>query len=75
MVMQMNSDFLRGKDNVDEDHKRGNMCETFLRLQAIRNSVKCLAILVLSSIKCRHKSNGNQSLLYVGCHNETLSCH
>ena len=48
MVMHMNSDFLRGKDNVDDDHKRGNMCVTFLRLQAIRNSVKWLAILVLS---------------------------
>ena len=47
MVMQMNSDFLRGKDNVDEDHKRGNMCEIFLRLQEISSSVKCLTILVL----------------------------
>ena len=28
----------------------------------------------LSSMKRSHESNGNQSL-YVGCHNETLSCH
>ena len=84
MVMQMNSDFLRGKDNVDEDHKRGNMCEIFLRLQEISSPVKCLTILVLlynmisedalSSMKRSHESNGNQSF-YVGCHNETLSCH
>ena len=79
MVMQMNSNFLRGKDNVDEDYKRGNMCEIFLRLQEISSSVKCLTILVLlynmiseealSSIKRSHESNGNQSL-YVGCHKD-----
>ena len=84
MVMQMNSNFLRGKDNVDEDYKRGNMCEIFPRLQEISSSVKCLTILVLlynmiseealSSMKRSHESNGNQSF-YVGGHNETLSCH